>query len=382
MKSLYILAALLLLFTACGQTEKSTTEPAATVPHEDEITISTVQFENEGMTLGNISEQVFNERVTVNGLIDVPPQHKTRVSTFMGGYITKTPLLVGDKVTKGQLLVSLENTAYVALQQEFLEVAEQLSYLKNEYTRQKTLFDEKITSEKNYLKAESTYKSNLALYNGLYKKLTMLGINPKAILAGNITPTINIYAPMSGFVSNIHVSAGEYVSDSDVIMELVNTAEVHVALSVFEKDIMEIKKGQKIVFSIPEASQKKYEAEVHVVGTTINETTRRVPVLGKITNSETNYIIGMFVEAEIFTNQISAMALPNEAIIEANSSQYVLVLKAQTPNGFEFKKTAVKTGKKTEDFTEIQNPENLINQQLIITGTAMLLNESEGGHSH
>lgn len=382
MKSLYILLPLLLLLTACGQTENDTTETIKTVSHEDEIAISTVQFESEGMALGQISEQRFDESVTVNGLIDVPPHNKTRVTTYMAGYITKTPLLVGDQVKKGQLLVTLENTEYVELQQQFMEIAEQLSYLKNEYTRQKTLFDEKITSEKNYLKAESIYKSNLALYNGLSKKLEMLAINPKAVLAGNITSTINIYAPMAGSVTKVNVSHGAFVSESDVIMELVDVDHIHLELSVFEKDIMNVKKGQKITFTIPEASQKNYHADVHLVGTTIDETTRRVQVHGHINDVETNFIIGMFVEAQIHINEVNAMAVPNEAIIETDNTYYILILKEQTPNGFEFNKIQVQIGKKTEDFTEILNPENLASKQIIIKGTTMLLNDSEGGHSH
>ena len=66
--------------------------------------------------------------------------------------------MVGDKVTKGQALLTLQNTEFLDIQKEYLEVAEQINYLKSEYERQKTLYDEKISSQKNYLKAESDYR--------------------------------------------------------------------------------------------------------------------------------------------------------------------------------------------------------------------------------
>lgn len=381
MKSLYILT-FFLLFMACGNSPSDTTEITKTDSHDHDITLSISQFESENMALGSLSEHTFNEIVSVNGMIDVPPHNKSRVTTYMAGYITKTPLLVGDQVKKGQLLVTLENTEYIEIQQQYLEVSEQLSFLKNEYTRQKTLFDEKITSEKNYLKAESTYKSNLAFSNGLKKKLQMLNINPKSVLAGNMSSTINIYAPIDGYVTKVNVSNGTYVSASDVIMELVDIDHIHLELSVFEKDIMKIKKGQQIRFTIPEASQETYTANVHLVGTTIDEKTRRVQVHGHIDNTEANFIVGMFVEAQIDIDKVKGMAVSHEAVIQTGDGYYVLVLEEKTAEGYVFEKTKVEIGKETEEFIEILHPENLLNKQLIIQGTAMLLNESEGGHSH
>ena len=210
MKALYITFIALVIWS-CGNSEKEEPVLVDTQEHNDQIILTKTQFEVENMQLGSIAEYDFTETVVVNGMIDVPPHNKSRVTNFMGGYITKTPLLVGDQVKKGQLLVTIENTEYVALQQQFLEVAEQLNYLKNEFTRQKTLFDEQITSEKNYLKAESTYKSSLAQYNGLKKKLQMLNINPNTVLNGDFTSSINIYAPITGSVTSVNVSNGTYI---------------------------------------------------------------------------------------------------------------------------------------------------------------------------
>lgn len=381
MKSLYIIICLT-LFTACGNSENETTVITKTDEHNDELIISHDQFKSENMALGNLIEHTFQETVSVSGTIDVPPQNKSRVTTFLAGYVTKTPLLVGDQVKKGQLLITLENTEYIELQQQYLEVAEKLSYLKNEFTRQKTLFDEKITSEKNFLKAESTYKSNLAFYKGLEKKLQMLNINPKSVLAGQMSSTINIYAPINGFVTKVNVSNGMYVSASDVIMELVDIDHIHLELSVFEKDIMQIKKGQKIAFTIPEASTKTYAADVYLVGTTIDESTRRVQVHGHIEDLEENFIVGMFAEARININAVKNMALPYEAVIQNDDNYYVLVLEKETATGYVFEKTEVKIGKQTEDFIELLDSKNFQGKQLIVKGTSMLLNDSEGGHSH
>lgn len=381
MNKIYILLFSLVL-VACGNAEKKAEIVPETETHNDEITITKAQFEGEKMAFGTLVEYDFNETVKVNGMIDVPPHNKSSVTTFTGGYITKTPLLIGDSVKKGQLLVTLENPEFVELQQNYLEVSEQLNYLKSEFNRQKTLFEEKITSEKNYLKAESAYKSNLAYYNGLRKKLQMLNLNPSRIEQGRISSTINLYAPISGHVTKVNVSNGTYVSPSDVIMEIVDIDHIHLELSVFEKDIMQIKKDQKILFTIPEASNKTFEAEVHLVGTTIDEQTRRVKVHGHVDNDKENFIVGMFVDADIIIDSTKSMGLSKEAIMEVGDAFYVLVLEEQQNEEFHLEKVKLELGKQTETNVEILNVEVLKDKQILVKGNSMLLNESESGHNH
>lgn len=381
MNKIYILLFSLVL-VACGKSEKTTELVPETETHNDDITITKAQFEGEKMAFGTLAEYDFNETVKVNGMIDVPPKNKSSVSTFTGGYITKTPLLVGDSVKKGQLLVTLENPEFVELQQNYLEVSEQLNYLKSEFNRQKTLFDEKITSEKNYLKAESAYKSNLAHYNGLRKKLQMLNLNPSSVEQGRIASTINLYAPISGHVTKVNVSNGTYVSPSDVIMEIVDIDHIHLELLVFEKDIMQIKKDQKIEFTIPEASDKTFEAEVHLVGTTIDEQTRRVKVHGHVDNDKENFIVGMFVDADIIIDSKKGFGLPKEALIEVDNKFFVLILDEENTDEFRFETFKLELGKQTEAYVEILNSEALKDKQIVIKGTNMLLNNGEGGHSH
>ena len=381
MNKIYILLFSLVL-VACGNSEKTTELVPETETHNDDITITKAQFEGEKMAFGTLAEYDFNETVKVNGMIDVPPKNKSSISTFTGGYITKTPLLVGDRVKKGQLLVTLENPEFVELQQNYLEVSEQLNYLKSEFNRQKTLFDEKITSEKNYLKAESAYKSNLAHYNGLRKKLQMLNLNPSSVEQGRIASTINLYAPISGHVTKVNVSNGTYVSPSDVIMEIVDIDHIHLELLVFEKDIMQIKKDQKIEFTIPEASDKTFEAEVHLVGTTIDEQTRRVKVHGHVDNDKENFIVGMFVDADIIIESKKGFGLPKEALIEVDNEFFVLILDEENTDEFRFETFKLELGKQTEAYVEILNSEALKDKQIVIKGTNMLLNNGEGGHSH
>lgn len=380
MKNLYIVFIFMLL-VACGNDKK---EEHAEETHEetDELIITKKQFDGENMEFGTFSEHDFKTTVKVSGMIEVPTHNQSNVSSFVGGYIVKNPLLIGDEVKKGQFLVTLENTELVEIQQQYMEVAEQLNFLKSEFTRQKTLYDENITSHKNFLKAESTYKSSLAHYNGLKKKFQMMNIDPAAVENGTITSTINLYAPIDGFVTKVNVSNGTYVSPSDIILEIIDTDHIHLELSVFEKDILKIKKGQEIDFRIPEASDSVYKAKVHLVGTSIDPANRRVVVHGHIENDHTAFIVGMFAEADIVVGTSKGMALPKTAVIQVENDYFALVLDSENANEYHLAKVKLDLGLQTEDIVEVLNTESLNNKKIVINGTYMLLNQSEGGHSH
>ena len=306
-------------------------------------------------------------------MIDVPPENRAVVNATMGGYIKTTSLLVGDVVRKGQVLVTLENPEFIRLQQEYMEVNEQLSYLKSEYDRQVSMKAENITSQKSFLKAESDYKTAVAKHTGLDKQLRMLHISPSIVRSGTISSVVSIYAPISGSITKVNISKGSYLSPATEILEIIDTDHIHLELSVFEKDIMKIKKGQEIDFKIPEASSDRYKAEVHLVGTSIEEN-RTIKVHGHLENEEkTHFLTGMFINASIITDSAFAKAVPNEAVVEVDGVFYVLVLDQKEGDTYYFNQEEVKVKSSYNGFTVIENKSSFDSETKFLTQGAFNL---------
>ena len=145
MKSFQYLVFLILafLFSACGEsvTKNENAEVTNATLEEIQIEISKAQFQGGQMQLGSLSEHSFPLVVNSTGMIDVPPQNRAIISSFAGGYVQKTPLLIGNKVRKGQVLATLENPEFVEMQQSYLETAQQLTkeFLKSREQLQKCL---------------------------------------------------------------------------------------------------------------------------------------------------------------------------------------------------------------------------------------------------
>ncbi|CAM3977541.1 efflux RND transporter periplasmic adaptor subunit [Flavobacterium branchiophilum] len=347
-KKIGCLLALAIIFSC-----KENTSEKEIIVNDGLIKVTKQQFESAKMIISTPTEQDFDVVVKTSGRIDVPPQNRSKITTFIGGYVKKTQLLVGDKVVKGQALITLSSTEYLDIQKEFLEISEQIQYLKSEYDRQKTLFDEKITSQKNYLKAESDYKKAKGMYQSLKAKLTMLHINPQQVQNGKLTSEITIYAPISGDVTIVNANVGQFVAPSDVMIEIINNNDLHVELNVFEKDILKIKANQAIWFQVPEASKEFFKGSVHLIGKSIEGPDRTINVHGHLDDKlKQKLLTGMFVEAQIVVDAQKGLAVAKEAVINENNKNYVLLLKNSKTN-YEFQKVSVKIGAKNDKYIEI-----------------------------
>jgi len=350
--TLFILFSILIL--SCKNAEEN--KDQAKKLGSNEVIVTPSQFSSNQMQLGNLVEKSFPEVVKTTGEIDVPPESRVAINAFIGGYVKRIPLLIGDEVKIGQALVTLENPEYIEIQQEYLEVAEQLNYLKADFERQETLLEEKITSEKKFLQAESDFRKNLARYNGLKQKLKMLNINPTRVEEGNITSEVTIYSTINGRVTNLDISRGMFVSPTDRIMEVIDKKHMHLELIAFEKDILKIKEGQDITFRIPESSSESFNAKIYLVGTTIERDSRTLKIHGDLPDSLVDqFSVGMFVEADILTNKSTQFALPEEAVITQDEISYVLRLEEENEDGYTFRKQSVNVINTFEGFIGIAN---------------------------
>lgn len=333
--------------------------------------ITKEQFSDLGMELGMPATTSVSESISAAGYAEVPKEGIAEVRSYLGGYLKPSPLLPGDYVKKGQFLVSLENMEYIKLQQDYLQAADQVKYLKAVFDRKKTLAEEQITSLSSKQQAESEYMSALANYEGFGKMLQLININPDKLQPGNIVSSINLYAPIDGYITKVNVVSGKFADPSEVIFEIMNTDHLHIELKVYEKDILKVRKGQKITFRIPEANDEHFNGEVFLVGKTIDETDRTISVHCHIeTEVDIPVVIGMYVEAEIFYATEEKFCLPSEAFVREEGEYFVFVVDSNSDDGYVFQKTNVEVRQINEDCIEVigESQQLLQDKQVLTVG--------------
>ena len=358
MRDIFLLFFILSLM-ACNPQDGSTTVAEATPESsaEEALQISKQQFESVEMDLVSLSEASFYESVTANGLFEVPPKYQSLVSAYYGGYVKQLDLLPGQYVRRGQVLFTLENPAFIQTQREFLEAKSQLAYLQAEYERLGGLAEENVTARKNFLKAEAAFKLTKVQHAALKKQLKLMRIAAAQLTEENIQTTIAVLAPISGYVMEVMVHKGQLLNPEDAALHLINKDHLHLELSVFEKELPKMEKGQLIRFSTPNQPGEIYEAEVYLINPAVDPDTRKLMVHGHLEDEKLarRFSPGNYIEGEILTSSRQAMALPAKAVVEIDGDYYVLQLDSEGAGEYSFTQKKVQVGQQDIDFVEILN---------------------------
>lgn len=359
---------ILFLITSCGS--KTTTEEAtdSTVVESSVANLTEKQVQSIGITTGTLEQKSFSTILKVTGKVDVPPQNLISVSVPLGGYLKSSHLIPGMFVRKGESIAIIEDQQYIQLQQDFLTTQSKIGFLENEYQRQKDLNQSKASSDKVFQQAEMELKTQKILVKSLAEKLKLAGINPEKLNENSISKSINIYSPISGYVSKVNVNIGKYISPTDVMFELVNTSDIHLALKIFEKDLDKLSIGQKVVAYTNTYPDKKYPCEILLIGKSLSEE-RNTDVHCHFEVYDKALIPGTYMNAEIAITNAKSYVLPEDAIVRFENKYYVFVKKSAT----QFEMIEVQIGNTEKGFTEIIKTENLNNQTLVIKGAYSLL---------
>ena len=352
MKPFIFVATIIILLTACG-TKQEAPEVTTKVVDEINVTLNPDQLKNAGIETGKMEQREISSILKLNGKIDVPPQNLVSISVPLGGYLKTTHLLPGMYVKKGDVIAVMQDQQYIQLQQDYLTAKAKIGFLENEYKRQQELNQNQASSDKVFQLAESDYKTQRVLMNSLAAKLQLAGININKINETNISGSINIYSPISGYITRVNVNIGKYVSPTDVLFELINPTDIHLNLKVFEKNLNRLFIGQKLIAYTNNNPEQKYPCTILLIGKDLSmEGNTEVHCHFELYDK--TLVPGTYMNAEIEVKNKHAFALPSDAIVRFEGKQFVY--KANAGNQFEM--IEVKVGESETGFTEIVLPEN------------------------
>ncbi|MFY0254078.1 efflux RND transporter periplasmic adaptor subunit [Chitinophaga sp. 30R24] len=335
------------LLLACQEQPKATTEKTAISGNEVQVTAE--QFKNGELETGLPVTRDMHQVLKVNGVIDVPPQNVTSVSMPLGGYLKYMNLLPGMQVTKGQVLATLEDPQYIQLQQDYLVTRSRLRFLEADYKRQLELNEAKVNSDKVLQQVKSELESQQVTARSLAERLQLIHIDPTRLTEQQITRSVNIYAPISGFVSKVNVNIGRYVGPTEVLFELINPSDLHLSLTVFENDVASLAAEQPVTCYVNGRPEEKYNASIHFITRSLDDN-RTAEVHCHFDKYDKRLLPGMFMNAEIALNNDHVTAVPDEALVKWENKPYLFVVKGKN----NFVLTPVVTGMSEEGYTEIK----------------------------
>ncbi|MGN6398653.1 MAG: efflux RND transporter periplasmic adaptor subunit [Mucilaginibacter sp.] len=320
--SIYIIT-VAALFGACrgkNNTIADSQKPVAAI--ENSVKLSDAQFRNAAIITGTIVEREISGTLRLTGKVDVPPQNMVSVSLPLGGYLKSTHLLPGMRVRKGEVIAIIEDQQYIQLQQDYLTAKAKLAVLEKDYQRQKDLNASRAASDKVTQQAEADYRADRILVTSLAAKLRLAGIDPARISETHIEKSVNVHSPIDGFVSKVNVNIGKYVSPTEVLFELVNPSDIHLALKVFEKDLGQLYLGQSVMAYTNSNPDKKYNCRVLLIGHDLSAD-RAADVHCHFETYDKALVPGAYMNAEVEVKNRKASTLPADAIVQFEGKSYV-----------------------------------------------------------
>jgi cobalt-zinc-cadmium efflux system membrane fusion protein len=319
---------------------------AATPDNPDQVAISPAQLRAAGIALGSFERQNMTTEVQANGSVEVPPQNRVSITAIQGGYVQAVAVLAGEHVAAGATVATLRSPEYLTMQQQYLQSKAKVRFLTEDLERQRILDVEDVGAKRKLQQARADYATEQATLRATAAQLRLLGISVARLDAtGQLQPSVALTTPIAGYVKAVNINPGQYVNPQDVLVEVLNRDDLHLELKVFEKDVAQVKVGQKILFRVQNVDQgEELTARVFLVGKAFDDDARTVRVHAHLEPERRDLLPGQFVAARIQTAGARVRTLPEAALIQAGDLSYIFRRVGQDSGRTVFRRVKVRAG--------------------------------------
>ncbi|WP_210518234.1 efflux RND transporter periplasmic adaptor subunit [Hymenobacter terricola] len=361
-----ILAGTLLLASCGGSSSKDPKAELAKLKGEQAATqakIAELEAKNGGpvtvaptpVSVMNAKPESFKSYLEVQGRVDF--DQNATVGSRAAGSLTSIRVQRGDHVSKGQVLATVDASI---LDASAAELRTRMDLAKTVYEKQKSLWDQQIGTEIQFLQARNNYQA-------LQRNLATLNQQ---------RATYSVVAPFSGTVDEVLPKLGEITAPGAPVVRLTSGTGGKILADVSEAYGNSIKAGDNAVVTIPDLGSQELPATVRVVSRSINATSRTFTVELRLKSAKAADLRPNMVATVRIQNyaQTNATVIPVDLVQHDEENSYVYVV-AQEAGKAVAKKRIIKTGNTYNGKVEVTSGLTAADQ--IISGGYQNLNEGQ-----
>ena len=268
--------------------------------------------------VSGITENDYSPFVTVSGKIE--SLKSANLSTRMMGYVTKLHVKMGQKVTAGQVLVSINNADLQAKKAQvdasILQATAGFNNAKKDFERFKVLFSQQSASQKELDDMTSRYEMAKA---GLEGAKQMRNEVMAQFSYSSIT------APFSGEVTNTFVKEGDMANPGMPLVSMEGNGVMQVMAMVSEGDITSIKNGMSVNVLV-KSSNQQIKGKVSEISGSATNTGGQYLVKINLENTDATVLSGMFVNVQFPIEKTTTATIKSDKVLVAESA---LITKGQ-----------------------------------------------------
>lgn len=301
------------------------------------------------VTIGQVKEESFEHKISVQG--NVETDQDAVINAELGGLISEIHVNEGDRVEKGQSLVSIDASMINA---SIKEVQTQFDYANYLLKKQEELKERGIGSEFDYEGALNQVKS-------LESKLNTLQLQKSKT---------TIIAPFTGVIDQVFAKQGQMASPQGPVLRIVNTNEITISADLSEKHLKNIQVGTVVKVSFPNFKDTTIDVKISSVANYIDPTNRTFRITATVNNNKI-LVPNMLAELEITDiKEEKALVIPSVSILkDYNNRDYIFEAKKSKENTYTLKKVFVNEIEKFNGVSMIEVKEKLsVGSYLVVKG--------------
>ena len=317
----------LLTLAGCKHTaEASDMSPAGV---RDPLTIRANASLLDHLTVGEAKLQQVTSSEKVAARVETDASRVARIGSPVEGRITKILVLVGQHVTRGQVLARLHSTALSDAQLAFIKDYSQEQLSSRSAERAKQLVSADVIGSAELERREAELLQASAEVEAVRAKLEGLGMTDHAIDQLEATRKLNsdypIIATISGTVLERKVTPGQIVQPADMAFQIADLSNVWLVAEVPEDQAAAIQVGKSVLASIPALPDLKIVGKLSFVSPVVNPETRTVQARMDLANDKGAFKPDMMAIMTFESQPEKKLTIPDTAIVREDNKDHVFV---------------------------------------------------------
>jgi cobalt-zinc-cadmium efflux system membrane fusion protein len=290
--------------------------------------------------------------INATGKVEVNADRIAHVSPRIPGKIIAVKASLGDSVSAGQALATLDSVELGEALNRFHQSKTKLALAQTNMDRIKGLVEKKIAARKDILQAETDYKTAQIELHTDEERLSLYGVSTSDLQGeGQKNPLLPVRSPIGGIITEKHAIVGELSDSSKSLYTVADLSNVWVMVDINEKDLAKVRKGQTATVMVGAFPDLKLKGRITYIADLVNESTRTVKARVEVSNPGRKLKPEMFASAELTlaANAPPVLAVPEDALQELDGKKVVFVAENET----EFAARQVQMGRSAGGLVEI-----------------------------
>ena len=309
-------------FTGCKRAEPGAATSVAEFERQgNRVVIPKQSLLRDRLTFVTVSADKIQSQLSAPAVVEADPQKYANVLPPLSGHLTKLQVQLGDSVTNGQWLASLESPDFLTAQDNYVKAKSVEELTRRALARQRELLTNKVAAQKDVEQAVSDYESAKSDFDTAVQQLLAYGFNPETDKLGQ---PLRVYSPLTGQVVDMASAHGEYRNDVTVpLMTVADLSTIWLTASVQEKDLRYLTKGQEISATLPAYPGEKITGTILFIGDLVDSDIRVTKVRIAVANPQNRFKPGMFATVNFLGYPEPQIKVPTTAIVQSGEASFV-----------------------------------------------------------